>query len=400
MRFNFEKESEFSFEDLFFSRTNEKGIIKSGNSVFQRVSKYSWNELLEKPHSLIRHPAMPRGVFHLLWDSILSGKPIGAYVVNQAKDKSYYWVFALVSPIKNGFLSIRLKPSSPIFQIVKAKYAELLLEEESKKLSPEDSHALLLKVIDGLNFKNYHHFMTEALTQELECRQKALKLPSVKVIDQVREVIQLSSLLRKKCEIIIKAYEASILVPLNLEVQAARIGQEAAPIAVVSSQYEGLSKQIQDETRKFMEAGNLVEKKVEECHFDICNSLLQKEMFFFFKNEAKETPINLALEMELLEQLSNQGIEKSKRSITEIEVEFSKFKAVSDEVRKLATGLEIVSVTGKIEAAKIKQQSGELLGLLSDLANFKASLKSSLKEIENIGKDLSAHTHELQGQLA
>ena len=35
----------FAIEELFYSRTDKSGIILSGNSVFQRVSIYSWDEL-------------------------------------------------------------------------------------------------------------------------------------------------------------------------------------------------------------------------------------------------------------------------------------------------------------------------------------------------------------------
>lgn len=89
----------FTFEELFFSRTNWRGVILAGNSVFQRVSLYSWDELIQKPHNVIRHPDMPKGVFWLLWDTIKKGEPVGAYVKNRAKDGRYYWVFAIVTPI-------------------------------------------------------------------------------------------------------------------------------------------------------------------------------------------------------------------------------------------------------------------------------------------------------------
>ena len=58
-----DQESSFGFDELFFSRTSKSGIILSGNAVFQRVSHYSWDELIDKPHNIIRHPDMPRGVF-------------------------------------------------------------------------------------------------------------------------------------------------------------------------------------------------------------------------------------------------------------------------------------------------------------------------------------------------
>ena len=44
--------------------------------------------------------------------AIRAGKPIVAYVKNMAADGSYYWVLAVVTPIAEGFLSIRLKPSA------------------------------------------------------------------------------------------------------------------------------------------------------------------------------------------------------------------------------------------------------------------------------------------------
>lgn len=399
-----ENESDFGFDDLFFSRTNVKGIIESSNSVFQRVSKYDWEELFNKPHNVIRHPAMPRGVFHLLWETILSGKSIGAYVINKAKDGSYYWVFALVSPVEGGFLSVRLKPSSPLFMAVKTVYADLLKMEQDKRTSPKESQTILLETLQKLNFRNYDHFMTEALTQELEHRQKALNLDPIQIILQLREVLKLGTQLQKKCEEIFSSYRTTALVSLNLEVQAAKIGQEAAPISVISSEYEALAKQIQQEIHKFVQAGSLVQRKVEECQFDVCNSLLQTQMLLFFKEEvfkeeAKQSHEQKNVEMKLLESLSAHGIEKAKVSLGEIDAQFRKFKSIHDGVKQLSTAIEIVSITGKMEAARIKQSSSEIIGLLHALENFKTSLKQYLHQIDMIGNDLVSQTHKMKERL-
>jgi len=56
----------FDPAELFFSRTNSNGVIRSGNDVFQRISGYPWDALLGAPHNIIRHPDMPEGVFSLL----------------------------------------------------------------------------------------------------------------------------------------------------------------------------------------------------------------------------------------------------------------------------------------------------------------------------------------------
>ncbi len=242
--------------------------------------------------------------------------------------------------------------------------------------------------------------MNEALTQELECRQKKMKLEPLRVILQLRELLLHGVDIQKKCEEIFSAYRASMFVPLNLEIHAEKIGREAASLAVISAQYDMLAKQIQVETEKFMAAGSLVRDKVEECQFDVCNSLLLKEMFFFFKNETKTTPIRKEIEMGYLEKLGRHGFQKSKARLAQIDFEFLKFKTVYEEVKKLATALEIVSISGKIEASKVKQSSSELLSLLGELAKFKLALKVSLNEIDKIGGDLISRTHEMSAELA
>src|SRR5690606_3228607 len=107
------------------------GIITCCNEDFLRVGAYPAEELLGEPHNTIRHPHMPRSVFKLLSDYLLAGKSIGAYVKNLAKTGEYYWVYALAAPIDDGFLSIRLKPTSGIFDKIPALYSKLLEIEES-----------------------------------------------------------------------------------------------------------------------------------------------------------------------------------------------------------------------------------------------------------------------------
>ena len=69
-------EAPFAINEVFFSRTNDRGIIQAGNYIFKRVSFYSWDELIGAPHRTIRHPDMPRGLFHLFWDTIKAGRSV------------------------------------------------------------------------------------------------------------------------------------------------------------------------------------------------------------------------------------------------------------------------------------------------------------------------------------
>jgi len=72
----------FEENDFIISKTDIRGRITYANRAFLDVALYSEEELIGKPHSIIRHPKMPRCIFWLLWDRIEQGKEIFAYVVN------------------------------------------------------------------------------------------------------------------------------------------------------------------------------------------------------------------------------------------------------------------------------------------------------------------------------
>jgi PAS domain S-box-containing protein len=91
------------------SKTDAKGIIEYGNDYFVEISGYKESELIGKPHSIVRHPDMPKVVFKMMWDRINRAQNIMAVVKNMAKDGSYYWVVTefepKVDPITNEIIS-------------------------------------------------------------------------------------------------------------------------------------------------------------------------------------------------------------------------------------------------------------------------------------------------------
>ncbi len=128
-------ERTFRSDEIIVSKTDLKGRIIYANEVFQQVSGFSEAELLGQPHSIIRHPKMPRCVFKLLWDTIESGKEIFAYVLNRAKNGDEYWVFAHVTPTFDStgriisYHSNRRSPKPEAVEKAAGLYAKLLAEE-------------------------------------------------------------------------------------------------------------------------------------------------------------------------------------------------------------------------------------------------------------------------------
>ncbi|HGY91159.1 MAG TPA: PAS domain S-box protein [Planctomycetes bacterium] len=126
----------FGDDEIIVSKTDARGVITYANRVFLRIAGYEEHEVLGRPHSIIRHPDMPRCVFKLLWDTIQSGEEIFAYVVNLAKNGDHYWVLAHVTPTFDaqgritGYHSSRRVPRPGVLDKVRPLYANLLATEQ------------------------------------------------------------------------------------------------------------------------------------------------------------------------------------------------------------------------------------------------------------------------------
>ncbi len=98
------------------SETDSKGNIIFANEEFCRVAEYALEELMGKPHNMVRHEDMPKAAFKDLWNTVQSGEVWNGFVKNKTKSGGYYWVFATVYPFVNEsgeqcYLSCRRKPS-------------------------------------------------------------------------------------------------------------------------------------------------------------------------------------------------------------------------------------------------------------------------------------------------
>ena len=92
----------FDDDEIIVSKTDLKGHVTYANRVFLRMAGYTEQEILGQPHSIIRHPDMPRCIFKLLWDTLAGGKEIFAYVINRSANGDHYWVLAHVTPSYDG----------------------------------------------------------------------------------------------------------------------------------------------------------------------------------------------------------------------------------------------------------------------------------------------------------
>ena len=92
------REITFKEQEVLTSKTDMRGMITYANEDFCRVAGFDYSELHCAPHSLIRHPDMPRSVFNLMWNTIQDGREFFGYVVNRCKNGDHYWVLAHIVP--------------------------------------------------------------------------------------------------------------------------------------------------------------------------------------------------------------------------------------------------------------------------------------------------------------
>ncbi|WP_152632309.1 PAS domain-containing protein [Aliarcobacter butzleri] len=119
-----QKETVLDDYAFLVSETDKDGVILFANSDFCKIAEYNINELIGQPHSIVRHPDMPKVAFQSLWDTVKSGKVWTGYVKNATKSGGFYWVFATVYPFvtqngESGYLSCRRKASNQ--EIAKAE---------------------------------------------------------------------------------------------------------------------------------------------------------------------------------------------------------------------------------------------------------------------------------------
>ncbi|WP_299183957.1 PAS domain-containing methyl-accepting chemotaxis protein [uncultured Neptuniibacter sp.] len=109
-------EKTFGNDTPLISTTDLKGQITFVNDAFVDVSGYTREELIGRPHNMVRHPDVPPPVFGDMWSKLKENKPWIGIVKNRCKDGSYYWVNAYATPIIEGgntigYQSVRTVPS-------------------------------------------------------------------------------------------------------------------------------------------------------------------------------------------------------------------------------------------------------------------------------------------------
>lgn len=432
---------DFRVNEMFFSTTDRKGVIRSGNDVFVRISGYERTELVGSPHNIIRHPAMPRAVFRLIWDHLLAGAPVAGFVKNLAKDGRYYWVVAYLTPIEGGFLSIRFKPTSALLPAVEAIYREMIAGENDHEARGGDrkegmraAEQRLLAALRRHGFDNYDLFMRAMLHDELKSRDAQLSAQRLRLfpetlpagaadealraslvaihtssrqayaqIDtlyaQLDEFAVLNEKLRDKSAFILGLTKDFRFIAFNAALRAARLGEEGRSLGVIAEYLGGAS---ESTTRTVAELTNQIGAilgKLRTVTFNLAAARLQIEMVMSFCAElalgrADDRGVAAATAdrcrmIEDLQRAFASTIDLGVKALLELEEELDGLAAHAEEMRRKALTLQVAQVGGLVEAQRLRDDDSFTV-MFTDLRQGVEGTKKELAELDEIGGRLSA----------
>ena len=393
-----EGEVNFGFDELFFSRTDPRGVILAGNDVFQKVCGFAWEELLGAPHKIIRHPDTPRAVFRILWDALGNGLPMGGYVKNRARNGEYYWVFAVILPTEDGFLSVRLKPSAPLFAQIRAVYAELAARERTGRLDPEDSARMLWTTITEAGFTSYTTFMASALGQELAARDLRLGRPED---PRTRRLIEMNEALEhvmQEQKKLLRSFESLQSIPNNMRLVASRLEPAGGPVSAISENYRASSLVISDRLRSFVSGReNLcdrVSREVARALFLLGANRVMAEMIATFRHAEPVPGLDWPTEAAKLAQARATTQHDSRTALENAVGHAEELARSSAEIRRLMLGLDTIRVMGRVECGRLRENGMGLASTIDQLDLFHAEIKTRLETILHLSEDIgSAMSH-------
>lgn len=382
-------EEPFSIGEIFFSRTDKRGIIQSGSGVFRRASGYDWGRLIGAPHRIMRHPDMPKAVFWLLWKTIQAGQPMVAFVKNQTAGGGWYWVLAVVMPFSDGYLSVQIKPTGALFAQIKAVYAEVLAAEAA--LSLDKSSELLLGRLAELGYPTYTDFAVRALEQELAARESDLAATLTPGARPASPFDASLAAMRERQADLMREFDALQSIPTNMRIIASRLEPSGGPISAISDNYKFSSTDISRRFEAFAGSDNNLCKTMSDIVQDglflaSISRLMASVQAYLVTEDNSASPLDFGPEKTLISGVAAQFRGQAHVAMLKAERVSGELNLASGEIRRMMLGLDTIRVMGRVESGRLGAAGGGLSATIDQLDTRHASIALLLQGL----MDLSA----------
>jgi PAS domain S-box-containing protein len=187
-----DQEVEWDKNLTIMSKTDLFGTIEYANDIFTKVCGYEDYELMGQPHSIIRHPDMPKVVFKVLWENIKAGNQFHGIVKNLAKSGKYYWVITNFEYLRddNGNITKYIAkrkavPTAIIKNHIEPLYKKLLQIEQASGI--ETSENYLIGFLEDLGL-SYVDLVTKLMIDnEKEEQEKIIETKATPEVEKEKK---------------------------------------------------------------------------------------------------------------------------------------------------------------------------------------------------------------------
>ncbi|MFN3208590.1 MAG: hypothetical protein ACE369_06245 [Roseovarius sp.] len=336
------------------------GILQRSGDVEGRI----WS----RAHKVVRHADTPRGLFHIMWSRLKAGRPVCTYVKNTTGDGGFYWVFAIVTATRDGYLSVRIKPQSEFFRMTRDIYAEMIAEE-ARGLAPDKSAEWLLSKLGEHGFDDFDAYANAALQAEFALRRDIDENADA----DLRKIARLTELMSEAETLvhkIITVFQQVRGEPINLRILSGRLEGAGVAIGTISKNYETMSADMYQmiERLRCDETGLLVRMRAALGHARNASQIAALMDLTARQSAAKSDAASRNRGgREILHAQSESLAEISRVTVSEVAAMGKIVPDVCRQLRRRINGLDLVKLLCRVESGRMSDIDSGLVGIIHRL---------------------------------
>ena len=183
------------------SKADKNGNIIYVNKTFCEVSGFSEDELIGKPHNIVRHPDMPKEVFKELWKTIKAKKIFKGIIKNRNKSGNFYYVASTIVPILNKddeiieYLSLRYD----ITELVEARKKAEIAQKSKSTFLANMSHEIRTPLNAIIGFSDI--LCESNIDNENKENAKIISKSAKSLLNIINDVLDISKMENGKLEL-------------------------------------------------------------------------------------------------------------------------------------------------------------------------------------------------------
>jgi methyl-accepting chemotaxis protein len=344
------------------SEADLKGDIIYVNDKLCEVSGYSREECIGQPHSMFRHPDMPKSVFKEMWATIGKGKIFRGVIKNRCKDGSPYWVDALIAPV--------LGPNGKPEKYIGVRYVitdQILREEELKQKAEEQGK--VVKVIQAMAGGD--------LTQRVDSDTDVAKEVN-KALDNIHTVLD-------------QINKGSDVVASSANLLQSRVDDMKRNTTEVATAIAQMAKGAQDQAQKTDESSKLVNHVMGSANeMEKKANLINKaaERGLESSNQGLRTVKVLVENMGGIRESANQ----TSQSISVLTKRTEEIGRTLNVITDIASQTNLLALNAAIEAARAGDAGRGFAVVAEEIRKLAEDSRKSAVEIEKIIGDVQKDT--------